>query len=142
VSATVEIERVVPHPVERVFGVWLDGATFAEWFLPDPNVRLGRVELDPREGGEFLIEMIVDGETLAHSGVYRRIVPNREITFSWSSAAVGEGESLVEVSFDAMANSTLIRLRHTGLPSDEMRTAHQSGWTHVLGGLEPFLSTE
>jgi uncharacterized protein YndB with AHSA1/START domain len=142
VNTSVIVERVVAHPVERVFAVWLDGATFAEWFLPDPNVRLGRVQLDPREGGAFLIEMIVGGETLAHTGVYRRIVPNREIAFTWRSAMIGDGESLVEVTFEAKDDATLLRLRHTGLTFDEMRSAHRSGWTHILGGLDPFLSDE
>jgi hypothetical protein len=55
---------------------------------------------------------------------------------------IGDGESLVEVTFEARAGSTLLRLRHTGLTSDEMRTPHRSGWTQILSGLDPFLSEE
>jgi len=136
----VALERIIRHPVERVFAAWLDGATFAEWFLPDPAARIGRVELDARVGGDFLVEMIVDGRVLPHTGTYRAIEANRSLAFTWKSAETGDAENLVRVSFEARKGSTLLRLRHEGLPGGTSRERHAAGWANIVASLEPFLS--
>ena len=136
----VELERLIPHPVERVFEAWLDPDTFAEWFLPDPAVRLGQVTADARVGGSFLIEMIVDGQVLVHTGVYRRIEHNRSLVFTWKSAMTGDTENVVEVWFDAREASTLLRLRHENLPNDESCERHAAGWAGIVHHLEQYLT--
>jgi uncharacterized protein YndB with AHSA1/START domain len=141
-TPSVDIERRMPYPVEQVFAAWVRPEQFARWFLPDPNVRLGRVEVDAREGGKFLIEMIVGGDTLAHTGTYRRVVENREIAFTWISGATAGNESLVEVRFESLAAHTLVKLRHTGLPSAESRDRHSAGWTNILSTLDSFISAD
>src|SRR5689334_12792061 len=112
-NKVVKIERQIPFPIERVFAAWLKPEKFAEWFLPDPEVKLGKVELDPKVGGKFLIEMIVGPKTLPHTGEYRAIVPNKTIAFTWHSGMTGEGETLVEVTFEPKNGQTLLTLRHS-----------------------------
>lgn len=141
-TPAVEIERRMPYPVEQVFAAWVTPEKFARWFLPDPNVRLGRVEVDAREGGDFLIEMIVGSDTLAHTGMYRRVVRDQEIAFTWISGETGGKESLVEVRFESRHEHTLVKLRHTGLVSAESRERHAAGWTNILSTLDSFISAE
>jgi uncharacterized protein YndB with AHSA1/START domain len=138
---TAEVERMIPFPVEQVYALWLDAGSFAEWFLPDPNVKLGRVELDPRVGGSFLIEMHVGPNLLPHTGTYRTIVPNQALAFTWSSAATEGRETLVEVTFETRAAGTLLKLRHTELPDMNSRDAHHAGWASIVAGTEQFLSS-
>jgi uncharacterized protein YndB with AHSA1/START domain len=138
----VALERVVPYPIEKVFALWLRPETFAEWFLPDPNVRLGKVSVDPRVGGQFLIEMIVGAQTLPHTGTYQKIVPNQAIEFTWHSGMTGDRDTLVKVSFEAQGKGTLMRLLHEGLATDESRKAHGQGWAQIMAAVEPFLSRE
>lgn len=45
------------------------------------------------------------------------------------------GSSLVEVWFDEDGEGTLVRLKHSGLPSEEMRAAHLEGHKHYLARL-------
>lgn len=141
-TPVVEIERRLPYPVTQVFAAWVTPEKFAHWFLPDPNVRLGRVEVDAREGGAFLIEMIVDPDTLAHTGRYRRIVRDQEIAFTWHSPATDGKESLVEVRFESGPAHTIVKLRHSGLVEAGSRAAHSAGWTNILATLDAFISTE
>lgn len=138
----VEVERVIPFPVEQVFSVWLNAESFAEWFLPDPEVRLGRVELEPRVGGSFLIEMVVGEVILPHTGTYISIVPDRAISFSWRSARTADRDSLVDVTFEPRGDGTLLRLRHSSLPDEASRDDHAAGWTNIVAGLDTYLSQE
>jgi uncharacterized protein YndB with AHSA1/START domain len=138
----VALERVVPFPIEKVFALWLRPETFAEWFLPDPNVRLGKVSVDPKVGGQFLIEMLVGVDTLPHTGTYKKIVTNQAIEFSWHSAMTGGEDTLVKVSFEVHGEGTLMRLVHEGLAEAGSREAHARGWTHIMSGVETFLSKD
>jgi uncharacterized protein YndB with AHSA1/START domain len=138
----VELERRLAYPVEKVFALWLDPQRFPQWFLPNPNVKLGRVQLEPKVGGHFLIEMIVGPDTLPHTGTFQKIVLNKAIAFTWHSGMTGDDDTLVEVSFEAQGQQTLVRLRHRGLATDESREAHAGGWAHILDGMAPFLSKQ
>ena len=82
---TVEVVREFAHPVGDVFAAWIAPHTFAKWFLPDPAVIIRRAEMDPREGGAFLIEMDVGGEILLHTGTFHRVVTNEHLAFTWQS---------------------------------------------------------
>lgn len=138
----VEIERRIRHPVERVYAAWLRAETFPRWFLPDPKVTLGTVRVDARVGGSFLIEMIVEGQPLEHTGEYRKMVHNEALEFSWRSPMTGGADSLVHVTFLASGMDTIIRLRHELLPDAESRGAHASGWANILESLDLFLNAE
>lgn len=138
-NKVLELERLVPFPVEKVFKIWTVPEKFSKWFLPGPDVSLGKVEADFREGGGFLIEMNVGGQILPHKGVYRRIVENKEIAFSWNSHMAVEADSLVEVTFEPRGDKTLLKLRHTGLSTEESRMAHAGGWGSILEGLEKYI---
>ena len=139
-TPVVEIERQMPYPVDKVFAAWIEPEKFASWFLPDPNVRLGRVEADAREGGSFLIEMIVGPDTLPHTGTYRRVVANREIAFTWHSPATEGRETLVEVTFEAVGSGTRLTLRHSGLDDAVSRERHTMGWTNIVATLDSTLA--
>jgi hypothetical protein len=45
------------------------------------------------------------------------------------------GSSTVEITLVPDGDGTLVRLRHTGLPSEESRALHAAGWSHYLGRL-------
>jgi uncharacterized protein YndB with AHSA1/START domain len=141
-NKVVEIERRIRHPVERVYAAWLRPEMFPRWFLPDPKVTLGAVRVDARVGGSFLIEMIVEGQSLEHTGKYRKMVPNQELEFTWHSPMTGGTDSLVQVTFLASGVDTIIRLRHEFLPDADSRGAHASGWANILESLDAFLTAE
>ena len=67
-------------------------------------------------------------------------MPYSKVVFTWGwegeGAAVPPGSSTVEVTFEPDGDHTILRLRHYGLPADEMdgheMDGHSEGWDHYM----------
>jgi uncharacterized protein YndB with AHSA1/START domain len=111
-----------------VFSYLVDPAKFVQW------MGVG-AQLDPTPGGKIRID--VDGEHFA-SGRYVEVDPPHRVVMTWGwegSGEVGPGSTTVEITLAPEGTGTLLRLRHTGLPSEEQRASHRDGWTRYTGGL-------
>ena len=98
-------------------------------------------EMDPRPGGRYRID--VDGEHFA-VGEYREVDPPRRLVMTWgweNQEAVPPGATTVEITLTPDGTGTLLRLRHTGLPNDEERRSHRSGWIMYTVKLAAILNT-
>jgi uncharacterized protein YndB with AHSA1/START domain len=94
-----------------------------------------RAQLDPRPGGHFRID--VDGTHFA-SCEYREVEPPHRVVMSWgweSDPNVPPGSTTVEITLTEDGDGTLLRLRHSGLPSDASRSTHKNGWVMYTGHL-------
>jgi uncharacterized protein YndB with AHSA1/START domain len=94
-----------------------------------------KAEIDPRPGGLFRLD--VDGEHIA-SGRLQEVDPPRRIVLTWGwegSAGVPPGSTTVEITLQPDGQGTLLRLRHSDLPSQAERDSHAAGWTGYLGRL-------
>ena len=111
-----------------MFAYLTDPARFVEW--------MGRgAELDPKPGGVFRLD--VDGEHIA-SGRYLEVDPPHRVVMSWGwegSADVGPGSTTVEITLEPDREGTLLRLRHTGLPTEAERANHLAGWQGYMQAL-------
>ncbi len=91
--------------------------------------------LDARPGGVYHVN--VNGRDVA-KGEYVEITPYSRVVFTWGwegeGQAVPPGASTVEVSLIPEGDSTLVRLRHYGLPAD-LHEIHLQGWVHYMGRL-------
>lgn len=95
--------------------------------------------LDPKPGGSFRLD--VDGEHFA-AGEYVEVDPPRRIVMTWGwerRADVAPGSTLVEITLTPDGDGTLLRLRHTDLPSEASRLDHTDGWNRYLGNLAELL---
>jgi uncharacterized protein YndB with AHSA1/START domain len=111
-----------------VFSYLTDPQKFATW------MGVG-AELDPRPGGRYRID--VDGEHVA-SGEYREVEPPRRVLMTWGwegSETVPPGSTVVEITLTPDGAGTVLRLRHSGLRSDEERQSHNAGWKQYTGAL-------
>ncbi len=130
----IEITRVYPVDVERVFDAWTDPGLMSSWFYVGDRWTAD-VENELRVGGMFRITMRTDaGQTLVCHGVYREVERPRRIAFTWNSHL--HTESLVTIELRQVAEGTELRLIHSGLPSDELRTAHYQGWVGCVENFE------
>jgi uncharacterized protein YndB with AHSA1/START domain len=96
-------------------------------------------ELDAEPGGAFRID--VDGTHFA-SGVYREVDPPHRVVMSWGwegDAEVAPGSTTVEITLTPAEGGTLLRLRHSGLPSEEHRATHREGWSLYTANLAGLL---
>lgn len=125
-------QRIAASPAV-VFSYLTESEKFAAW------MGVG-AELDPRPGGSYRID--VDGEHVA-VGEYRELDPPRRVLMTWGwkdHDAVPPGSTMVEITLSPDGPDTVLRLRHTGLPSDAEKQAHRGGWllyTAKLAGLFP-----
>ncbi|MFH0299555.1 SRPBCC domain-containing protein [Bradyrhizobium sp. 31Argb] len=112
------------------------------WFGP-ANVKPGsvRAELDVRAGGRYRISFNGnDGEYHEVGGVYRDVVPNERLVFSWAWHSTPERESLVTVSLRPDGAGTLLTFHHEQFVDETARDNHERGWTELFAKLEDFIA--
>lgn len=136
----VALARRFAAPVETVFDAWLDPAKLRHFLCPGSSV-LGRVEVDPRVGGDFLIEMVDDGRAVPHRGCYEAIERPRRLVFTWNSPFT-EGDSLVSLDFAPRGDGTLLTLRQERLPDARRAGMHTWGWSSALTKLSDSLAPQ
>jgi uncharacterized protein YndB with AHSA1/START domain len=78
------IERRFNAPPAKVYAAWTDPEKIKRWMGPG-EVKTLRAESDPRVGGRYRIVMRApDGEEHDVSGIYREVIPNEKLVFSWA----------------------------------------------------------
>lgn len=125
----VELERRIAATPEIVFSYFTDPARYQLWQGID-------VELDPRPGGVYRVTQNETG--VVSRGEFVEIDPPRRLVFSWGWEGVDAllpGESTVEVDFVPDGDGTIVRLRHSGLPTESACDLHSYGWTVGLDAL-------
>ncbi|HTZ01093.1 MAG TPA: SRPBCC domain-containing protein [Xanthobacteraceae bacterium] len=116
----------------KVFAAWTDPEKVKHWMGPG-DVKVLRVECDPRTGGSFRWVMrSPDGQTHDVSGTYREVVPDRKLVFSWAWVTTPERQSLVTVDIKPDGDGSLLTLTHEQFFDEDARDRHQTGWTGAL----------
>jgi uncharacterized protein YndB with AHSA1/START domain len=96
---------------------------------------------DLRVGGAYTWEMQgrpdgSDSEYQAKAtGIYKKIIPNELISFTWNGTWAPNEETLVTVHFRDVAEGTEVTLTHERFKTEESRAGHQQGWTSMLDKL-------
>ncbi|MEM7183877.1 MAG: SRPBCC domain-containing protein [Spirochaetota bacterium] len=131
-----EVSKVVAASREQVFQAWLDAKMLQQFMIPGEGMQVGQVEVDAREGGDFLLVMQAGEDQIPHRGTYKKIQKFEELAFTWVSAYTQE-DSLVELFFKELSpKETEVTLRHSNFPNEASRDNHQGGWASILEKLE------
>lgn len=78
------LTRRYPVAPEKVWRAWTEPEAVKRWFGPGPGEPVSAAELDVRVGGRFRIVFGgADGKAHECAGVYREVVPNRKLVFTW-----------------------------------------------------------
>jgi uncharacterized protein YndB with AHSA1/START domain len=137
----VEIRRVIKAPRSRVFASWTTPELMQRWFAPR-EMRLANASADLRIGGEYRIEMRgVDNAEYVATGVYRKIVPNELLSFTWGAGCDPGKETLVTITFRDFEHGTELILTHERFSSADAAARHERGWVGCLDKLEEFSRT-
>jgi uncharacterized protein YndB with AHSA1/START domain len=92
---------------------------------------------DLRVGGRFHVQFWTpDGEHQSVSGVYREVVHDRKLVFSWAWQSTPERESVVTVDLKPDDDGTILTLTHEQFFDDKACDDHRRGWTLALDNLE------
>jgi uncharacterized protein YndB with AHSA1/START domain len=136
------LKRRLNGPPAQVYAAWTDPEKIARWFGPAQVVAGSvRADIDARIGGRYRVSFkMQDGEHHEVAGVYREMVPNQRLTFSWAWHSTPERESQVTVSLKPDGDGTLLTLHHEQLFDQAARDGHESGWIGTLDKLEKYIA--
>jgi len=68
----------------------------------------------------------------SHRGRYLEIRRPERLRFTWASAATGETDTEVILSFETIAEGTRVTLVRVGLPDEPAAKRHEGGWQSIL----------
>jgi len=133
------IKRRLNAPPSKVYGAWTDCAKISHWFGPE-DAEILRAETDVRVGGRFRIVFRgPDGEEHDVGGIYREVVPDQKLVFTWAWRSTPERESLVTVALKRDGDGTLLTLLHEQFFDEAARDRHGRGWNGTLDKLESYV---
>jgi uncharacterized protein YndB with AHSA1/START domain len=135
--------RHYPVAPEKVWRAWTDPEAIKRWWGPGDNQPVSVAQLDVRVGGRFRVVFGgPEGRDHDVQGVYREVVPNRKLVFTWTwPNSTPERESLVTIAFKQVAGGTELVFRHAQLFNETVRDNHKQGWSEALVKLEQFLQS-
>ena len=108
-----------------------------KWMAPSDAFKVPLAEAELRIGGRYHIVMNApDGQVHDVSGVYREIVPNKKLVYTWAWKTTPERESVVTIELRAAGSGTELTLRHEQFFDEEARNHHEQGWNGCLARLE------
>lgn len=139
---TLEMKRVVPAGRSVVFGAFSAPDDLAKWWGPEDFTVPG-LEFDPRVGDRYRIEMQPpEGDPFFLAGEFREVDPPARLayTFVWEDPDPDDIETLVELSFRDLGESTEVALAQGPFRTEQRRELHRNGWTDSLNKLEQLVS--
>lgn len=136
------ITRRFPVAPEKVWRAWTDPQALKQWFGPGGPQPVAIAEVDVRVGGRFRIAFGgPQGDEHLCAGVYREVVPNRKLVFTWTwPRTTPERESLVTVELRKVAEGTELVFRHEQLFDEKVRDDHLRGWSETMVKLERYVT--
>jgi uncharacterized protein YndB with AHSA1/START domain len=130
-TTAIEREISIAASPETVWGFLVDPMKATRWMGQEAS-------FDPRPGGEYRVKVV--DETAV--GEFVELDPPRRLVFTWgwdpgTIVGVAPGSSTVEIELVPEGDgSTMLRFRHTGLPTEDAVQRHGHGWDHYLPRLQ------
>ena len=132
--------REFDAPTEAVWDAWTKPEALKRWFGPDAG-EVSLAQTDVRVGGRFhVVFKTLDGEQHDVSGMYREVVPQRKLAFTWAWITTPERISQVTLSFRSVGQRTELTLLHEEFFDTAARDGHERGWTGSMEKLARFLA--
>jgi uncharacterized protein YndB with AHSA1/START domain len=122
------IEREFSHPPEKIWRALTEGPLIEEWLMKN--------DFQPSVGHSFSFRStpvpgwngIIDSEVLI-------VEPHARLSYRWASMGL---ESVVTWTLTPTPGGTLLRMEHSGFPSEESASykGAKYGWQSFIGKLE------
>ena len=141
-TLTLDTKRVLPAPPPVVFEAFRDPAKLAQWWGP-AGFTVPTVDFDPHAGGSYRIEMQPpEGDAFHLVGEFREVDPPVRLayTFLWEPPDPDDVETVVELSFRDLGESTETVLSQGTFKTEARLELHRDGWSDTFDRLEEFLT--
>jgi uncharacterized protein YndB with AHSA1/START domain len=130
------LKRRLKAPAEKVYEAWTQPAQMMRWWGGN-NEASRTAETDLKVGGRFKVGFKGDnGEQHDVTGIYKEIVPNRKLVFSWAWRTTPERESQVTIDIKPDSDGSILTLTHEQFFNEKARDDHARGWGFALDQLE------
>jgi uncharacterized protein YndB with AHSA1/START domain len=140
IEPSLTLKRRLKASPEAVYAAWTDPEKIVKWFGPDAGP-VEHAALDVRVGGRYtVIFRTEDGEQHHVSGIYREVVPNEKLVFTWAWRSTPERESLVTILIKPEGAGSLLTLQHEKFFDEKARDDHRRGWSGCLDKLERYFA--
>jgi uncharacterized protein YndB with AHSA1/START domain len=135
---SLNIKRHYPVAPEKVWRAWTDPQALKRWFGPGGFDPVSVAEVDVRVGGRYRICFGgPDGNLHEAQGVYREVVPNRKLVFTWTwPRSTPERESVITIVLKASGGGTDFEFRQEQFFDEAARDGHLRGWSETFVKLE------
>jgi uncharacterized protein YndB with AHSA1/START domain len=131
------LKRRLKAPPAQIYQAWTQPEKMTQWWGVMGHPKTPIAETDLRVGGRFKVQFwSQDGQHHSVSGVYREVVPDRRLVFSWAWQSTPERESQVTVDLKPDGDGTNLTLTHEQFFSEQARDDHRVGWLRGLDSLE------
>lgn len=132
--ADVHIEREFNTTAKRLFEVITTQSDVLNWWGHD-GMTLPDYQLDFSRKGPWFSHLVGgDGTVFKMSGQVTRVDPPHSVSFTWGwhdDVDVRGAESHVTFTIDALEDDRArLTIDHRDLPSGEIASRHETGWTH------------
>jgi uncharacterized protein YndB with AHSA1/START domain len=135
------LKRRIKAAPEKVYEAWTKPEQLTLWWGPTESPKKPIAETDLRIGGRFRVQYWGNNdEHHSVSGIYREVVPNRKLSFSWAWQSTPERESLVTIDLNPVNDGTMLTLTHEQFFDEKARDDHGRGWNVALDRLEAMLA--
>ena len=120
----------------QLFQAWTQPEKMIRWWGAYDDGKPPIAETDLKVGGRFRVQFWTpDGEHHSVSGLYREVVTDRKLVFSWAWQSTPERQSQVTVDLRPDADGTILTLTHEQFFSDKARDDHAVGWNQAFDKL-------
>jgi uncharacterized protein YndB with AHSA1/START domain len=131
------LKRRIKAAPEKVYEAWTKPEQMTLWWGVGMSPKTPIAETDLKVGGRFRVQFWgSDDEHNSVSGIYREVVPNRKLSFSWAWQSTPERESLVTIDLNPVNDGTMLTLTHEQFFDEKARDDHGRGWNASLDRLE------
>ena len=136
---TLIVTRVFDAPRALVYRAWTDPKEFEKWF-PPLGFSAARCELDVRPGGTLRIDMRggddageFAGVVFPGKGVYREVVPNERLSFTFEGEDAAQPQILMTVVFEDEVRKTKLTIYQVAKTVADYEALLKIGATEGLG---------
>jgi uncharacterized protein YndB with AHSA1/START domain len=137
-----ELSRVLHDRPSRVFGLFSNPDELAKWWGPE-GFTTPSLQFRPAAGEAYRIEMQPpEGDAFYLTGEFREVDRPARLTFTfqWEDPDPDDVETLVELLFRDLGDSTEVVLTQGPFKTEARRALHRDGWTDSFKKLERLLS--
>ena len=111
------------------------------WMVPGEHFQVLSAETDVRVGGQYRIVLKTRaGDEHDVSGVYREVIVNTKLVYTWTWKSKAERESQVTIELTPAGDGTELLLRHEGFEDDKTCGQHEQCWKGCLRRLARLLA--